>query len=164
MEFLGNLDLISIEKIRQIEVCNRGHCCNEQWYLCRKCIITASKAHEVITKMKQIRKGGGSVGNIWSFKETISGNNFFNPNIPALRYEKDVEIEPVYIFAEYITNYHQDCIISECELVLDESMPFIGASLDRLMLCSCCGKACIEIKCPYSINYTERNEQNLDFL
>ena len=32
------------------------------------------------------------------------------------------------------------------------------------MSCSCCGKACIEIKCPYSINYTEPNEQNLDYL
>ena len=32
------------------------------------------------------------------------------------------------------------------------------------MSCSCCGKTCIEIKCPYSINYTEPNEQNLDSL
>ena len=32
------------------------------------------------------------------------------------------------------------------------------------MSCSCCGKACIEINCPYSINYTEPNEQNLDYL
>ena len=32
------------------------------------------------------------------------------------------------------------------------------------MSCSCCDKACIEINCPYSINYTEPNEQNLDYL
>ena len=32
------------------------------------------------------------------------------------------------------------------------------------MPCSCCGKTCIEIKCPYSINYTEPHEQNLDYL
>ena len=37
------------------------------------------------------------------------------------------------------------------------------ASPDRLMSCLCCGKACIKIKCPYSINYTEPNEQNLDY-
>ena len=29
-------------------------------------VITASKAHEVITKMKKVRKGGGGVVNIWS--------------------------------------------------------------------------------------------------
>ena len=43
-------------------------------------------------------------------------------------------------------------------------MQYIGARPDRLMSCSCCGKACIEIKCPYSINYTDPNEQNLDYL
>ena len=32
------------------------------------------------------------------------------------------------------------------------------------MSCSCCGKTCVEIKYPYSINYTEPNEQNLDYL
>ena len=32
------------------------------------------------------------------------------------------------------------------------------------MSCSCCGKACIEIKCPYSRDYTEPSEQNLDYL
>ena len=61
-------------------------------------------------------------------------------------------------------NYHQDCIISERRLVLNETMPKIGTSPDRLMLCSCCGRACIEIKYLHSINYTKPNEQNFDYL
>ena len=73
-----------------------------------------------------------------------------------------MEIEVANTFAEYITNCHQDCNVSECGLVLDETMPYFGASPDRLMLCSCCVEACIEIKCPCSINYTESNEQILD--
>ena len=89
---------------------------------------------------------------------------FANPKIPALKHGRDRDIKAVNTFAEYIRNYHQDCIISECGLVLDETMPYIGASPDQLMSCSCCGKACIEIKCPYSISYTEPNEQNLDHL
>ena len=88
---------------------------------------------------------------------------FVNPN-PALKYGRDMEIEVVNTFTEYITNYRQDCIILECWLVLDETMSYVGASPDRLMSCSCCGKACIEIKCPYSINYAEPNEQNPDYL
>ena len=51
VEFLENLDLLSIEKIRQIEVCTSGQCCSEQWYLCRKCVTTASKVHKVIIKI-----------------------------------------------------------------------------------------------------------------
>ena len=60
MEFLENSDILSIEKIRQIELYTRGQCCNEQWYLCIKDVITAWKEHEVITNMgKKVRKGGG---------------------------------------------------------------------------------------------------------
>ena len=60
VEFLENFDMLSIEKIRQIELCTRGQCCNEQWYLCEKDVKIASKSHEVITKMKKVRKGGGA--------------------------------------------------------------------------------------------------------
>ena len=70
---LENLDVVSIGKIRQIGLCIRGQCCNELWHLCRKGVITASKAHEVTTEMKKFRKGGGSVVNIWSLKEKIFG-------------------------------------------------------------------------------------------
>ena len=88
---------------------------------------------------------------------------FVKPNIRASKYEREMEIEAVSSSAEYIKNYHQDCIISECELVLNESIPYIRASLDWLMSCSSYGKACIEINGPYSINYTEPNEQHLGY-
>ena len=47
----------------------------------RKGVITASKAHEVITKMKNVRKEDGGVVNIWSLKEKFSGMTFVNPNL-----------------------------------------------------------------------------------
>ena len=65
-------------------------------------VITASKAHEVITKMKKVRKGGGGVVNIWSLKEKISVMTFVIPNIPSLKYRRDMEIEAVNTFGEYI--------------------------------------------------------------
>ena len=54
--------MLSIEKIRQIELCTRGQCCNEQWYLCEKDVKIASKAHEVITKIKKLEKEVGREG------------------------------------------------------------------------------------------------------
>ena len=47
--------------------------------------------------MKKVRKGGRGVVNIWSLKEKISGMTFVNPNIPALKYRRDMEIEAVNI-------------------------------------------------------------------
>ena len=83
MKFLENLDLLSIGKIRKTEICTKGQCCNEKWYLCRKGVITASKAHEVITKMKTVRKGGGGVVNIWSLKEKKFWNDICQSKQPS---------------------------------------------------------------------------------
>ena len=111
--------------------------------------------------MKKVRKGGGGVVNIWSLKENISRMTFVNPNIPVLKYGRNMEIEAVNTFAKYITNYHQVCIISDVGWF--STKPCTLRQVE--MVCSCCGKACIEIKCPCSANYTEANEyQNLDYL
>ena len=39
-------------------------------------MVKTSKAHEVIKKMKKVRKGGGDVVNIWLLKEKNSGMTF----------------------------------------------------------------------------------------
>ena len=33
-------------------------------------------------------------------------------------------------------------------------MPFIGGSPDPIVSCDCCGRACIEVNCPFSICHT----------
>ena len=33
-------------------------------------------------------------------------------------------------------------------------MPYVGGSPDRIVSCSCCGKFCLEVKCPSSIRHT----------
>ena len=40
----------------------------------------------------------------------------------------------------------------------------VGASPDRILLCSSCEKASVEIKYPYSINYTKSCYSNLEYL
>ena len=41
------------ERISKTEAQTRGQNQNQLWYACRKGVITASKAHEVFTKMKK---------------------------------------------------------------------------------------------------------------
>jgi len=39
----------------------------------------------------------------------------------------------------------------KCEtvgLLISKSKPFVAASSDGTVVCSCCGKGCLEIKCP----------------
>ena len=45
---------------------------------------------------------------------------------------------------------HSDFKISEVGLVLHLLYPFLGATPDGLVSCSCHGDGTLEIKCPYS--------------
>ena len=45
---------------------------------------------------------------------------------------------------------HSNFTIGESGLVINPKWSYISASPDRIVGCSCCGKRCLEIKCPYS--------------
>ena len=49
---------------------------NEHWFEYRRCLITASKAHEVITKITKVEKGGG--GRITGLKVTVEHRTMFD--------------------------------------------------------------------------------------
>ena len=49
---------------------------NEHWFEYRRCLITASKAHEVITKITKVEKGGG--GRITGLKVTVKHRTMFD--------------------------------------------------------------------------------------
>ena len=78
---------------------------------------------------------------------------FVNPNIQALKYGREMEINAVNEFQKMHAISHKNIKVEECGLFLMPEKPFIGCSPDRIVFC-CCGKPCLEIKCPYSINYT----------
>ena len=75
-----------------------------------------------------------------------------------------MEMEAANKFFELMKKKHKNLILSEYGLFLDKTNCFIGAIPDRLMVCDCCEDACLEIKCPLSINYEKSNEKNLDYL
>ena len=54
--------------------------------------------------------------------------------------------------------------MSECGLVLMEESPFIGASSDSNLDCSCCWGGLLEVKCPSSIKRKKPSHENLSYL
>ena len=161
-DFHQNVTEHMVQKsIEHIEILTRGQCSNESWYSFRKGVITASKAHEVKTKMEKFSKGG-SCGNFWQLFQKNSGLMFVSPNIPALKYGRSMEVNPVNVFCDLFSENHKNVKVEECGLFLDKTLPVIGASPDRIISCSCCHKACLEVKCPYSISYTSPHDPNVD--
>ena len=101
---------------------------------------------------------------MWSLDQIISGLVFVKSNIPALKYGRDKEIEAADTFIVFIKGKHTGIKLSDCGLFVDETLSYVGASPDRILLCSCCEKTFMEIKCPSIINYTKTCHSNLEHL
>lgn len=161
-EFLKNIDDYFTEhNIAKIEESTRKQSKNPAWFHFRKGVVTASKSHEVKTKMEKIDKGRGGNINMWSLIQKISGFTFTNPNIPALKYGREMEAYAANKFVEIFAKDHKKVSKKECGLFLDSSYQYIGASPDGIITCSCHEAACLEIKCPYSISYTSPCDLNV---
>jgi len=152
-EFFDNLVAISPRDIKEIEKLTRGQNTNTAWYSFRKGVITASKGHEVKAKMVKVFKGTGGSVNMWALFQKLSGYTFTNPNIPALKYGREMEVHAANKLEKILKDAHKKSTMSECGLFLHSELPYIGASPDRIFSCSCHPKACVEIKCPYSISH-----------
>ena len=89
--------------IAKIEIATRGQSDNSLWFSFRKGIITASKSHEVMTKMKKVVSGGEGVVNLWSSFQKVSGFTYKNRNIPALKYGREMEGHAAEKFKEVLS-------------------------------------------------------------
>ena len=162
-EFLENLySIMSVENIQKIENITRGQAENKKWFTFRSGVITGSKAHEVMTKMRKVQNRSGGCIDMWSLNQKISGRTFIDPNVPALKYGRDYESEAVESFRIEMLKSHKGVKISNCGLYILKEMPFIAASPDGIVSCECCDISCLEIKCPYSINYTSPTAENVN--
>ena len=75
-----------------------------------------------------------------SLNQKISGLVFVKPNIPPLKYGRDMEIEASTTVTEFINGKYKDMNLSDCGLFVGETLSYVGASTDRILLCSCCEK------------------------
>ena len=59
---------------------------------------------------------------------------FIKSIIPALKYGRCVQIEAANTFIEFIKKKHADIKLSNCGLFVDETLPNVGGSPDRILL------------------------------
>ena len=115
-DFKENLSVFTKQNIETIKKLGMGQIENEHSSEYRKCLITTSKHHEVVIKMTKVGKGSGGTVNMWFLNQKISGLVFVKPNIPALKYGRDMEIEAANTFNEFINGKHKDIELSDCEM------------------------------------------------
>lgn len=67
----------------------------------------------------------------------------------ATRYGKNMEKVALNKLSVYLTKNHAEASISETGLIISGQHPEMAASPDGLLVCACCRKVPIEIKCPF---------------
>eukprot|EP00112_Aurelia_sp_Birch-Aquarium-sp1_P024468 Seg7760.2 transcript_id=Seg7760.2/GoldUCD/mRNA.D3Y31 product="hypothetical protein" protein_id=Seg7760.2/GoldUCD/D3Y31 len=153
-EVMHFADKLNENEKDKIEKLTKGQAENGQWYRFRKHVITASKAHDVKTRMETAQRKGMEKTDFQAVCEKVSGCSKLNPNIPALKFGRAMEGEAISIFIEHYAKTHKDAKVTECGLFLNKELTFAGGSQDGILSCDCCGEFCLEIKRPISISHT----------
>ena len=137
------------------------------WKEQRKVRITASNFHDVYTKVKTLlRMRGREV----KTKVTPLLVRLLDPpdlsDIPAIKWGRLHEKDASAAFFNEEGKKHTDPKMHACGLFICKAHPYLGASPDNIFSCSCCGSACVEYKCPYSIKdmTVEEGWEKTDFL
>jgi len=150
-KFLEAIPLNATE-VSQIERETKGQSDSFSWIRHRKGRITASNFKDVCTKVDSLAKARGSVKPATTplvSKLVLGWQNI--DYIPPVRWGKEKENEAYNEFYAGALSQHQNCKLTKSALCVLKDKPYIGASPDGIMTCSCCGTTALEIKCPYSI-------------
>ena len=71
-------------------------------------------------------------------------------SVPSINHGKKYESKGRDQYLQSLRSKHNNVHFEPAGLLVCETDPYIGASSDGLIECQCCGKGCIEIKCPYT--------------
>lgn len=158
---------LSTGEVSQIEKETTGQSDSRSWKEQSKGRITVSNFKDVCTKVDSLEKARGSVKPRTTplVSKLVFGSDNID-HIPAVKWGKEKESQAYNKFYARALSQHQNCKLTKSGLCVLEGKPYIGASPDGIMTCSCCGTTAVEIKCPHSILDSCVNEawKQTDFL
>ena len=139
--------LEEIEAVANLTLCQSE---NSSWYDYRKNRITASKFRDAVIKVNDDRqlKDPSRCKTLIS-KVCLSIKN----KVTSVAMRWGIDNEPV-ARKLYIANNkskHVKFSVVEAGFFIDREYPFLGASPDALVSCSCHGDGLLEIKCPWTL-------------
>ncbi len=129
---------ISELEIKCIESLEQG---TEAWHRARIGRITASNADSV-RSLRDIKRSKSLINKVMGVAEIVKSKQ--------TEHGKKNEPFARNMYAVDQSFKHKDLSVSECGLIVSPLEPYLGASPDGIVTCSCCPeKRVLEIKCPY---------------
>lgn len=135
-----NAAKVTEEQAEAIEVRTRLQHKSPQWYVWRAGRITASMMHAVFATT--VEKPAITVVN----RVCYPVNSVYNVQTTwGLEHEQDAR----HAYTQKMSVCHKNLQVCMCGFLVNTAYPEVGASPDGLTTCECCGKGCLEIKCPF---------------
>lgn len=157
-----NGQILKDSEIQIIEELTRGQAEVPLWHAQRQGRITGSKVHDVVTRMRTVKRDGNT--DVTNLIKRVMGYNPPDPSLPALKYGRLQE--PIAVDS-YMTLRRQECpdaTFKEAGLFVSQAVHILGASPDGIVTCSCHGPGALEIKCPFSIVGETPSPLNVQYL
>ena len=159
VEFTRSLN-VSKNQIEHLKNLTKKQAFSKLWLEQRWGRMTASDFHRIYSRMNKLAK-----------KPDENPNNLLRSLLyqkpfesEETKYGKSMEPHVIQRFISENKRLHKNFNVSESGLVLMEKNPFIGASPDSNVNCSCCGSGPLGMKCPNSIKREKLSHENVSFL
>ena len=145
-------DLIKVSPadVDYVEESTRMQSNSVEWYSMRCGRITSSVVHDV-TRTNQSNPAPSLIKRICNNKPSII-------NTEPIKWGRNKESVAKSSYLQCMSSRHEDFKLRESGLVLHPNMPYLGASPDGTISCSCCNKGTLEIKCPYNARFMTIDE------
>ena len=163
--FISKLHL-SQNDVTSIENQTRRQANDPMWKNLRKGRLTASKHHEIYTKVntilrcpKKVAKYSPLVAEIIYLERDLS-------TLSSVKWGVEHEDDAFKAFYAQEVLKHDDFKLEKCGLFIDKLKPYIAASPDAVLKCKCHGVSPVEIKCPHKIRdmIVKDGAKDCDFL
>lgn len=137
--------VISEQDVTFIERRTVGQSSNEIWKRMRKGRLTASNFYRVYTKVETLKKN--PLADCTKLVKSLLDPTDIS-HLPQIARGVTEEMRARETVKRTLAEHHTNMQVSECGLYLCVDQPYLGASPDGILTCSCCERALLEIKCP----------------
>uniref|UniRef100_A0A1X7TJH5 PHD-type domain-containing protein n=1 Tax=Amphimedon queenslandica TaxID=400682 RepID=A0A1X7TJH5_AMPQE len=136
-----SIEPTTTDKVKRLATITADQSKSKVWFQYRAGRITASRLKQV-TRTSAIKPSISLIKSICYPDVYLFHNN-------ATKYGCTHESDALLAYERKSVVLHQGFATSRCGFFVSTDYPFLGASPDGLVECSCCGKGVLEIKCPF---------------
>ena len=145
---------ITEEQTCAIELHTRSQTKSKLWFQQRAGRVTASKLYSIM-RTKLDKPSVSLLKSVCYPESSVFAGK-------ACQYGCQHEDGARKLYEEIMTTDHHSFELRKVGLCVSRVLPFLGASPDGLVQCTCCGHGTLEIKCPYSCRNMKFEEKALD--